>query len=127
VSVTQDLVVQSIQIHYSNMSNKSVSGSVVFQTAGTINLTNVNIDISFPSQASASAVMSGQFTLNNSDVLTQINFTMSGTVYYEYSSLGGNTITWQFQISGSRNLNAGTYVVLVRSDYTIGTVSVTTP
>jgi hypothetical protein len=109
------------------MSNKSASGSVVFQTAGTINLTNVNIDISFPSQTSASAVMSGQFTLNNSDVLTQINFAMSGTVYYEYGSLSGYTITWQFQISGSRNLNAGTYVVMVRSDYTIGTVSVTTP
>jgi len=124
VSVTQDLVVQSMQIHYTRMSNKSVSGSVVFQTAGTINLTNVNIDISFPSQSSASAVMSGQFTLNNSDVLTQINFTMSGTASY---ASGSKTITWQFQISGSRNLNAGTYVVLVRSDYSIGTVSVTAP
>ncbi len=124
MSVTQDLVVQSMQIHYTRMSNKSVSGSVVFQTAGTINLTNVNIDISFPSQASASAVMSGQFTLNNSDVLTQINFTMSGTASY---ASGSKTITWQFQISGSRNLNAGTYVVLVRSDYSIGTVSVTAP
>lgn len=113
-----------MQIHYTRMSNKSVSGSVVFQTAGTINLTNVNIDISFPSQASASAVMSGQFTLNNSDVLTQINFTMSGTASY---ASGSTTITWQFQISGSRNLNAGTYVVLVRSDYSIGTVSVTAP
>jgi len=124
VSVTQDLVVQSTQIHYTRMSNKSVSGSVVFQTAGTINLTNVNIDISFPSQTSASAVMSGQFTLNNSDVLTQINFTMSGTVSY---ASGSKTITWQFQISGSRNLNSGTYVVLVRSDYSIGTVTVTAP
>jgi len=124
VSVTQDLVVQSMQIHYTRMTNKSVSGSVVFQTAGTISLTNVNIDISFPSQTSASAVMSGQFTLNNSDVLTQINFTMSGTVPY---ASGSKTITWQFQISGSRNLNAGTYVVLVRSDYSIGTVTVTAP
>lgn len=124
MSVTQDLVVQSTQIHYTRMSNKSVSGSVVFQTAGTINLTNVNIDISFPSQTSASAVMSGQFTLNNSDVLTQINFTMSGTVSY---ASGSKTITWQFQISGSRNLNSGTYVVLVRSDYSIGTVTVTAP
>jgi hypothetical protein len=106
------------------MANKSVSGSVVFQTAGIISLTNVNIDISFPSQASASAVMSGQFTLSNSDVLTQINFTMSGTISY---ASGSKTITWQFQISGSRNLNAGTYVVLVRSDYTIGTVTVTAP
>jgi hypothetical protein len=124
VSVTQDLVVQSIQIHYTRMTGKSVSGSVVFQTAGTINLTNVNIDISFPSQTSASAVMSGQFTLNNSDVLTQINFTMSGTASY---ASGSKTITWQFQISGSRNLNAGTYVVLVRSDYSIGTVTVNAP
>ena len=124
MSVTQDLVVQSMQIHYTRMANKSVSGSVVFQTAGIISLTNVNIDISFPSQASASAVMSGQFTLSNSDVLTQINFTMSGTISY---ASGSKTITWQFQISGSRNLNAGTYVVLVRSDYTIGTVTVTAP
>ena len=124
MSVTQDLVVQSMQIHYTRMTNKSVSGSVVFQTAGTISLTNVNIDISFPSQTSASAVMSGQFTLNNSDVLTQINFTMSGTASY---ASGSKTITWQFQISGSRNLNAGTYVVLVRSDYSIGTVTVTAP
>jgi hypothetical protein len=115
-----------MQIHYTRMTNKSVSGSVVFQTAGTISLTNVNIDISFPSQTSASAVMSGQFTLNSNDVLTQINFTMSGTVNYTYY-LGGKTITWQFQISGSRNLNAGTYVVLVRSDYSIGTVTVTAP
>ena len=122
--MTQDLVVQSIQIQYTRMYNKSVSSSVVFQTAGTINLTNANADISFPSQTSASAVMSGQFTLNNSDVLTQINFTMSGAASY---ASGSKTITWQFQISGSRNLNAGTYVVLVRSDYTIGTVSVTTP
>jgi len=113
-----------MQIHYTRMTNKSVSGSVVFQTAGIISLTNVNIDISFPSQASASAVMSGQFTLSNSDVLTQINFTMSGTISY---ASGSKTITWQFQISGSRNLNAGTYVVLVRSDYTIGTVTVTAP
>jgi len=129
VAVSRDSVAESHSIFFTRLGGKSVSGYVTLQNAGVVSLTLVNADAFFqPTQAYA--IMSGQFTAGDDDVLTSIYFRVSGSVSVlpiGSSTPQSRTFVWEFRINGSRPITAGTYVVVVRVDYSVTSLEVHHP
>ena len=129
VSVSRDVIVESHSIFFTRLEGKSVSGYVTLQNAGVVSLTLANADAFFQ-PTHAYAIMSGQFTVNEDDVLTSIYFRVSGTVVLwslRSNALYNRTFVWEFRINGSRPITAGTYVVAVRVDYSVTSLEVHHP
>lgn len=122
MSLSSDVVVGMVVGYLSQMKSRnqwSLTGYVVMNTAGNVSMTNLSWDYVKYSDTNMSIVFSGQFTISANDTLKTIYFKLSGG-YNNYFYL-------EYQIDGSRDLTAGTYVIVARVDYVPKSLTVVAP
>lgn len=122
MSLSSDVVVGMIVGYLSQMKSHnqwSLTGYVVMNTAGNVSMTNLSWDYVKYSDTNMSIAFSGQFTISANDTLKTIYFKLSGG-YNNYFYI-------EYQIDGSRDLTAGTYVIVARVDYVPKSLTVVTP
>lgn len=126
MAVSSDIIVNSINViidairNYARYSRYSVSGRVTLTNAGTVSVNNVKMDFIKTSETTAVFIFTGDFSISADDTLTGIYFSLTtDTTNFNISS--------EYQITGSRSLVAGSYVIVARVDYSVQGVSVHSP
>lgn len=126
MAVSSDIIVNSINViidairNYASHSRYSVSGRVTLTNAGTVSVNNVKMDFIKTSETTAVFIFTGDFSISADDTLTGIYFSLTtDTTNFNISS--------EYQITGSRSLVAGSYVIVARVDYSVQGVSVHSP
>jgi hypothetical protein len=125
MAVSSDIIVNSINviidaIRNTRYSGYSVSGHVTLTNAGTVSVNNVKMDFIKTSETTAVFIFTGDFSISADDTLTGIYFSLT-------TDKTNFNISSEYQITGSRSLVAGSYVIVARVDYSVQGVSVHSP